>query len=846
VWHRTDQWNQTGYCSASISYQGTCHENPTQHFLSILFRRALCQKKGSMLSRSHGRIAACLPLFGMVFSLAPAFAATAPVLGTLAPYGVIASTFKNTAPTSVTGDACYTTLTGAPVITGTVRVPCPAQTGLDQGAALATLNGQTCTNVNALTGGGAGRLDTVVVPGGTPAGTFPPGCYSITGAMHVDAGSVTLQGKGVFIFKSTGTLDMTTGTSVVVAGGACEADVFWAPVGATTLATNTSFSGNILDGVAHAVTTGSTTILSGRILSYGGMVTTNADTIAIPTCTPIATIVPILPPIPPRPAIELSGMHAVSEAGTSATITITLNNGSPTGNVVIPIMSTNTNEVVVSLPSITFAPGGPSSQTFTVTGVDDSIVDGNQSVLIQVGPAQSTDRNYANYKPTDFNIVNSDNDWGLPLLPFGGVASFIDITNSGNTPIDGILVRVYDVDGNLKGSGTLVQNLAIKENVSIDMQSLQTSLAVSGLAASDYVRVELFPHGGEILPQARTRNGPDTTNKSASNRGFSPGMQSSTSPDAFKLRITNLSTQTQDGRATVYDGNGRVLGSPNGLLFSALPPRATAEFNAFTLQSALGVAPWANRAWLKMTDPNSFAVQLLNTSAGVRTLSALKNVGITQTLNYILPAGDVNTTSMVRIYNNEAYSTQFDGVLYGSNGAQLASVSFGSVAPHAVLLVTSSQLRASPGVPEWTGTAWLRVVSDATSYEVQGSLRYMGYLIDTSSVITDGIVAHLPDSTEGVDIELNIVNPGTQATTLNGTLTNNAGQVIGQANFALGSLAPNASMTLTRVDLQALAAGWIGRATLTLVASVGNVEVLFLLRNSATGALTNMSERPLR
>ena len=225
-----------------------------------------------------------------------AFAATAPNLGTTSTYGVVSSTFtnSNTAPqTIINGTAlqpavCYTTppVTQPLTITGTEVTPCPPQTGVDQGAALANLNGQACTFL----GAGAIALDSVII-GSNPPGTIPPGCYSSGGAMNVTLSTtVTLNGAGVYIFRPGGALNTGANSSVVLANGACASDVFWAPVGATTLGANAALSltptfvGNILD--AAGITIGHFANLTGRALAFGGTVTTDANTITVPTCAP--------------------------------------------------------------------------------------------------------------------------------------------------------------------------------------------------------------------------------------------------------------------------------------------------------------------------------------------------------------------------------------------------------------------------------------------------------------------------------------------------------------------------------------------------------------------------------
>lgn len=240
--------------------------------------------------RKHLSAAAILG-FGMLVS-ASVLAATAPSLGSTSTYGVVSSTFSNsnTAPqTIINGNVCYTTgpVTPPLTISGATSTPCSPVTGVDQGLALANLNGQPCLSL----GAGAVDLDQVIV-GANPPGTIPPGCYSSGGAMNVTVSTtVTLSGGGVYIFRPGGALDTGANSKVTLAGGACASDVFWAPVGATTLGANAAlspgptFAGNILD--AAGITIGHFANLTGRALAFGGTVTTDANTISVPNCGPL-------------------------------------------------------------------------------------------------------------------------------------------------------------------------------------------------------------------------------------------------------------------------------------------------------------------------------------------------------------------------------------------------------------------------------------------------------------------------------------------------------------------------------------------------------------------------------
>jgi hypothetical protein len=231
------------------------------------------------MSTEVQRIARVLALAHLgVFSLisSDAVAQVAPSLGSLSTYGIASSTYTNTAPgTTVTGDVCFTTGPVVPATATGATGPCPASAGTDQSGALAILNSQACTPLP------AGPLEAVVI-GTNPPGVIPPGCYFRAGAIDITAnGVVTLSGNGVYIFRSTGGA-VTTGanSNVVLAGGACAGNVFWAPVGATSLGATSRFVGNILD--AAGITIGLGANVNGRALAFGGTVTTDAATINVP------------------------------------------------------------------------------------------------------------------------------------------------------------------------------------------------------------------------------------------------------------------------------------------------------------------------------------------------------------------------------------------------------------------------------------------------------------------------------------------------------------------------------------------------------------------------------------
>ncbi len=336
-----------------------------------------------------------------------ALAATAPPLGTTGAYGVTSSTYTgNGAATTVNGgDVCFTTGPGtfAPLLIGggVVTVPCPPAVGLDQGSALANLNSQACVSL-----GTAVELSGVTV-GANPPGTFPPGCYSSTGAMDIVAnGVVTLSGDGVYVFRPGGAL--TTGAnSRVVLAGACADNVFWTPIAATTLGASSTFTGNILD--AAGITIGGAATLTGRALAFGGTVTVNADTVTVP---PACAVPPVLIP----PAILKSFAPTEIGVGGVSRLVVTLTNPNavaaaitaafpdtlPSGLVIAPTPNASTTCLgsgavvanpggsTVTLPATRSIPGsGSCAMSVDVTGT----VAGTYTNTIAAGALQTTNGN---------------------------------------------------------------------------------------------------------------------------------------------------------------------------------------------------------------------------------------------------------------------------------------------------------------------------------------------------------------------------------------------------------------------------------------------------------------------
>ncbi|MCU1382689.1 MAG: hypothetical protein JWL71_1386 [Acidobacteria bacterium] len=292
--------------------------------------------------------------------------------------------------------------------------PCPPQVGLDQGSALANLNSQPCLSL-----GAAVALNAVSV-GGNPPGVFGPGCYSTTGAMSITAGtSVTLTGAGVYIFRSGGAVTTGANSSIVLANGACAADIFWTPIAAMTIGANSSFVGTIIS--AAGISIGHFTTLSGRALAFGGTVITDADTIDVPTncpslfgCVAGST----------TPSLSAIASQAIPVSG-STTVSFTSSGGVIPSALTVTATSSNPTLVPPSAMQLS-APSASGVRTLTVTGADGR--SGTAVITLTVTDPSNGCNSTSTFQVTvGATAVPTMPQWGLfaltALLGLAGVAS---------------------------------------------------------------------------------------------------------------------------------------------------------------------------------------------------------------------------------------------------------------------------------------------------------------------------------------------------------------------------------------------------------------------------------------
>lgn len=114
---------------------------------------------------------------------------------------------------------------------------------------------------------------------------------------------------------------------------------------------------------------------------------------------------------PPSPiqVTPVTGL-TTTEGGGADTFSIVLTR-QPTADVTIGLSSSDTTEGTVSTSAVTFTTSNWNTpQTVTVTGVDDTISDGNIAYTIVTAPAFSLDRAFDGIDPSDVAVTNYDNE----------------------------------------------------------------------------------------------------------------------------------------------------------------------------------------------------------------------------------------------------------------------------------------------------------------------------------------------------------------------------------------------------------------------------------------------------
>jgi hypothetical protein len=158
--------------------------------------------------------------------------------------------------------------------------------------------------------------------------------------------------------------------------------------------------------------------------------------------------------LPPGITLNKTTGLVTTEAATTDTFTVVLDT-LPAGDVTVDLSSSDTSEATVSPATLTFTTSDWSSpQTVTVTGVNDSVDDGDIGYTISVNPGSAVDTNYDVLATLTVTGTNTDDDTaGITVNPTSGLTTsetgpasdtFTVVLDS--QPLDDVMIDLSSTD----------------------------------------------------------------------------------------------------------------------------------------------------------------------------------------------------------------------------------------------------------------------------------------------------------------------------------------------------------------------------------------------------------------
>lgn len=366
-----------------------------------------------------------------------------------------------------------------------------------------------------------------------------------TGTFTVDLGNVNNTGAPIVVnFLRTGSTAThitdydDIGLSVSVPPGAQTADIVITPVDDVIVESTETVALVLQAGTGYA--------LGATAASTTATVTIADDDIASFTLT--------------QPA---SGLQT-SESSTTDNFTVTLNSA-PASNVVLTLISDTPSEATVSPATLTFTPANfATGQVVTVTGEDDSAVDGPQPYTIEVAvDVAASDAAFATVASESVSGTNADDDLFTvsiaATIPDAAETAGASNTGEFTVSLDQINTTGSPVVVNFNKSGTATDPAdyqAIGSNVSIANNNQIATIAIvpvddSLVEPSETVIVTLSPSAvynlGTTTTTTATVTIADNDLPTATITATQPNAAEATPSNANGLFTVNLGTPNNTG-----------------------------------------------------------------------------------------------------------------------------------------------------------------------------------------------------------------------------------------------------------------------------------------------------------
>jgi hypothetical protein len=250
-------------------------------------------------------------------------------------------------------------------------------------------------------------FDLTFTPSGADYGAVAPATGTVN-TIDDDTAGVFVGGEPITVSEtgSSGPLEIILGaepsadvTIAITANDATEAKV------APNQITFTPANWNVAQTVT--VTGLNDSAIDGDVISTVSFSSTSSDSIYNGFSIPDATVTTLDDEV--AGFVVTGGPLTVSESGTIGKIAVKLS-AQPSANVVLAAVSSDATEALPAPSTLTFTPANWNvEQVFTITGVDDSVIDGDINSQVSFG-ATSADPVYDGASVPDVTVTTTDND----------------------------------------------------------------------------------------------------------------------------------------------------------------------------------------------------------------------------------------------------------------------------------------------------------------------------------------------------------------------------------------------------------------------------------------------------
>ncbi len=245
---------------------------------------------------------------------------------------------------------------------------------------------------------------------------------------------------------------------------------------------------------------------------------------------------------------ETSGSTEVSEAGTTDSFDLVLD-VQPESNVILNISSDDTGEATANVAALTFTPANwNTAQTVNITGANDSLVDGTQSLNIQIEVDSSSDPKWLSLEPVVVGVTNLDDE----------IAS-LTITESGSSttvPESGTMTDTFDVVLDGQPVGDVILNVVSGDTGEATVDTTQLTFTTSNWNQPQTVTVTGVD---DILVDGLQPSNIVVSGDSSSHPAWitvSDAVISRTTDDdiaAFTVTPSNTSSVSESGTTDTYE-----------------------------------------------------------------------------------------------------------------------------------------------------------------------------------------------------------------------------------------------------------------------------------------------------